>query len=100
MKQTKMTQKGKLAARFEKNFKDQGLRLLAIQLNGFSHKVFFDKGTKNSKVQVAEFSGYASEAERNGYRNREIAAIMLSDIAHAPYQGNPCEIVYVKPNER
>lgn len=44
--EVKMTQKEKLAARFQKNYKDQGLRLLAIQLNGFSHKVFFDRGSK------------------------------------------------------
>lgn len=95
-----MEQKNTLAARFEKNYKDKGLRLLAIQLNGFSHKVFFDRGSKRDPVEVAEWSGYASASELEGYRNVDIAETMLSDIPHYTYQNNATEILYLKPNER
>lgn len=95
-----MTQKEMLAARFEKNFSGQKLRLLAIQLNGFSHKVFFDRGSKSTPVEVAEYSGYTSEAEKRSYRNIDIARTMLSDISHRNYQNNAQEIIYFLPEDR
>lgn len=92
--------KKELLKRFNDNFKAQGLRLLAIQLNGFSHKVFYDRGSNSDAIEIAEFSGYASSSEIVKFRNYEIAAIMVADIPHYCYQGNPKEIIYLNPSQR
>lgn len=70
-------------------------RLLAIQLNGFSHKVFYDEGTAESHVQTDEFSGCMPEG------NWKIEATKLfNGIGHNSYQGNAKEYVYINPTQR
>lgn len=70
-------------------------RLLAIQLNGFSHKVFYDDGKAGSTFKVEEHSGYHLIGEVGSKVTK-----LLGSIPHYPYQNNPEEIIYVKPNER
>lgn len=87
--------KQELLKKFKKDF--QGKRLLAIQLNGFSHKAFYDDGTKNSNIQVFEYSGYMSDCERSKEDNTRD---LFKGIGHLQYQNNPKEIIYVHPSER
>lgn len=70
-------------------------RLLAIQLNGFSHKVFYDNGKAGSTIKVEEHSGYHLIGDVGSKVSK-----LLGSIAHYSYQGNPEEIIYVKPDER
>lgn len=70
-------------------------RLLAIQLNGFSHKVFYDDGNRSSGVQVDEYSAYTTCG-----RETSQVAELLSNIPHHAYQGNPKEILYLTPDQR
>lgn len=85
----------------EKLFKElyEGKRILAIQLNGFSHKVFYDSGTTNSDVIIEEHSGYLSEYERTGRFTPKVQKL-FDGIGHLSYQNNPVEIVYVNPEDR
>lgn len=85
---------------FNENYKEQGLRLLAVQLNGFSHKLFFDRGSWTDSIEVAEYSGCVSSAERSTFRNHTIAEAVLSNIPHYCYQGAPEELIYIAPDER
>jgi hypothetical protein len=82
---------------FKDIYKDK--RLLAIQLNGFSHKVFYDNGSHESNVFIEEHSSYLSECERNG-RFTIQAKTLFQKFPHYMYQGNAKEIVFIKPNER
>ena len=70
-------------------------RLLAIQLNGFSHSVFYDEGTRDSKIHKDEFSACAPEQKWD-----ENAQKLLGDIPHYMYQNNAKELLYVHPNKR
>lgn len=70
-------------------------RLLAVQLNGFSHKVFFDNGKAEEDVMVHTVSFYAPE------QNWKSEAIGLFEgIPHHSYQGSGEEVVWVYPNQR
>ena len=73
----------------------KGARLLAVQLNGFSHKAFIDAGSKSSPVQCLEYSGCMPEG-----RFPALARDLFHDIGHAGYQGAPEEIVYILPVNR
>jgi hypothetical protein len=79
--------------RFELLFPDN--RLLAIQLNGFSHTAFYDDGTADNDPEVLRFSAYAPEQK---WDKRAIA--MFSGIPHYEYQGNAIEHVFLMPGER
>lgn len=70
-------------------------RLLAIHLNGFSHSVIYDKGTKDSEIMQDEVSGCAPELSWD-----DKAKKLLGDIAHYPYQNHAKELLYVHPNKR
>jgi hypothetical protein len=70
-------------------------RLLAVRLDGFTHKVFFDLGTKTSAVTRHEFSGCMPEGRWN-----KKAEELFKDVGHSSYQGNPEEIVFVMPEDR
>lgn len=85
----------------KKIFKDiyKGKRLLAIQLNGFSHKVFYDNGNDESDVFIEEHSSHLSECERNGRFTKEAKAL-LQGFAHYMYQGNAKEIIFIQPDKR
>lgn len=86
-----------LKQRFEKVFK--GKRLLAIHLNGFSHSVIFDSGTKDSDIEQVHYSGYMSRSEKDNYNMNKLEDI-FSGISHYQYQNNAKEIIYVYPDER
>ena len=85
--------KAKLKKAFKLAYPEK--RLLAIQLNGFSHKVFYDSGTKDSCVKCDEYSGCMPEGRWSGG-----ASLLFAGIGHNQYQGNAQEIVYVLPERR
>lgn len=85
--------KEELKKRFKENF-DKKCRLLAIQLNGFSHKIFYDRGSKNTNIEVLEFSHYTAN-NPNGAK-----ATFFKGIPHYIYQDNPLELIYIQPDER
>ena len=85
--------KAKLKKRFKQVYPKQ--RILAIQLNGFSHKVFYDAGTKESKVKCDEFSGCMPEGNWSSG-----VCFLFDGIGHNQYQNNAQEIVYVLPEGR
>lgn len=70
-------------------------RILAVRLDGFSHKCFYDSRDKNRRVECAEYSGCMPEG-----RFPELARALFHDIGHAGYQNAPREIVYVLPSNR
>ena len=85
--------KAKLKKVFKKAYPTK--RLLAIQLNGFSHKVFYDAGTKESPVKCDEFSGCMPEGNWSCG-----ASQLFAGVGHNQYQCNAQEIVYTLPKER
>jgi len=94
-----MTDKQIFKQRFEENYK--GKRLLAIQLDGFSHKVIYDekeKGAPVCGVKVDYYSGCMGQAEAESYGYNSATAIkMFEGYPNYVYQNNAKEIVYVKP---
>jgi hypothetical protein len=89
--------RNELEARFKELYPNY--RILAVQLNGFSHKVFFDGGTASSKVEVEYHSPHLSAYERTGlYTDR--AKQFLEAYPTYAYQGNAKEIVFINPEER
>jgi len=82
-----------LKKRFKTSF--PGKRLLAIQLDGFSHRVIYDGGRASDPVQKKEFSGCMPEGNfDNGAR------YLFEGIGHNQYQNNAKEIIYILPKER
>jgi len=85
-------------------------RLLALQLDGFSHHVIYDDIPKTPKAHSIEVSFYMSESEElshcMGDENRYLqkaARGFLTAIgfnSHISFQGNPTEIIYVNPEDR
>lgn len=82
-----------LKERFEKLYPDR--RLLAIQLNGFYHSVFYDYGDATERIQVGKFSHYDSQQP-----SLQVEKALFFDVYHSPYQNNAIEYVYLMPNER
>jgi hypothetical protein len=82
-----------LKDRFEKLYPNK--RLLAIQLDGFSHTIYCDNGNAKDKIEIVRYSNYAPEI-------KDLIPLgeMFEGYPNHSYQGNPKEIVYVKPNER
>ena len=85
--------KNTLQTKFNEVYKDK--RLLAVHLNGFSHSVIFDNGTKKSEIEAESFSSYAPEQSWS-----EKAKQMFKDIPHHSYQNNAKEIVFVDRDKR
>jgi hypothetical protein len=91
---------------FEKRFYElfDGYRLLAIQLNGFSHSAIVDKGDSISRIERWEFTNYMGTAEKIAYgENMDMdkkLSILFSGFGHLSYQHNAKELVYINPNER
>ena len=93
---------------FQKFF--PGKRLLALQLDGFSHCVIYDDVPKTPKAYWVEVSFYMGEAEEMAYAKTDedramkkaargfLKAIGLG--SHISFQGNPKEIIYVDPEDR
>jgi len=90
--------KQEFAKRFKKEFPK--LRLLAVQLNGFSHKVICDDNKASTKPLFLEFSGYLSPCEIGDKDLHAKLSRIFSGVGHTSYQGNAQEIVYVHPHER
>jgi len=94
-----MTNKELFKQRFEKLY--EGKRLLAIQLNGFTHAVFYDdkaEGEPVGKYSVDHYSGCMGDTEAKSYGyNSEAVKQLFSGFANYEYQGNAEEIVYVRP---
>ena len=94
--------------KFQESF--PGKRLLALQLDGFSHHVVYDDVPKTQKYHSIEVSFCMGEAEELAYcedeedRNLHKAArrflTALGFNGHASFQGNPMEIIYVDPEDR
>lgn len=91
---TKSEMKKDFKERFEKIYGKE-LRLLAIQLDGFSHRVIYDEGTKQSKIHSEEYSHYAPEIK---FPSR--AAQLFENYGHLQFQNNAQEILYVSPERR
>jgi hypothetical protein len=93
-----MTNKQYFKTRFNELFPE--LRLLAIQLNGFSHKAYFDNGNKQSGIQSYEFSNYLSVSEIDNHSTNDKFKSLFSGFSHYSYQKNAVEIVYITPEKR
>ena len=96
--------KENLKKRFNEIYK--GCELYAVQLNGFSHKIFY-KDNENKK-HIDTFSACSPEqksethlSQDNIYRsfNDTKAQALLSPYAHYEYQGRAKEIVFKNVNE-
>ena len=79
--------------RFEKLY--PGKRLLAVNLNGFSHTVFYDHGTATDEILIDKYSGNMPE----GPWSIEATKFFVG-IGHMTYQVQPEELVFVGINER
>ena len=80
-----------LQEQFNQVFGDK-YRLLAVHLDGFSHAVIYDEGTKESPIHRKHSSAYTIIDEQ--------AFEMLGQISHHSYQGNAQEIIYLTPLQR
>lgn len=69
-------------------------RLLAVQLDGFSHRLVYDTG-KRSSIQFDYFSHCMPEGN---WSSR--AASFFRDISNAGYQNNAREIIFLTPAQR
>jgi len=101
MKNTKSKIKTILLKKFNRLFPDK--RLLAIQLNGFSHSIYCDGKTKESPIEKLGYSGCAPEIITDTFNSDRIKAFFCFPdglLGHNSYQENPVEIVYVHPRER
>ena len=90
--------KQEFAKRFKKEFPK--LRLLAVQLNGFSHRVVCDDNKASTKPLFLEYSGYLSKSEVGDVETYAKLKRIFEGVGHTSYQGNAQEIVYVLPHER
>jgi hypothetical protein len=82
-----------VSSRFRELFPDH--RLLAIQLNGFSHSLFYDNGTATAAPEVLRYSSYAPEQKWD-----KRAMVIFNNIPHHYYQGQPLEHVFIMPEDR
>lgn len=104
-----MTDKQIFKARFKalkealRNMKAYGhtdydyIRLLAVQLDGFTHRVIFDFG-KNTRIHSLSYSVYMRM-----YDNEYLHQAMLSffeGYGHLCYKHNHKEIIYILPEDR
>lgn len=90
-----MTGIDKLALQEKFNGLYENKRLLAIQLNGFSHKVFYDSGSRDTRIEVEEYSPW-TEMERATDKTK----ILLSGFSTHYFKGRPQEIVFVHAEDR
>ncbi len=93
-----MNKKQLFLQRFKDLFPES--RLLAIQLNGFSHKAFYDSGNRESRIQSYEFSNYLSACEIDNIDLNNKFKELFSGFPNFSYQNNALEIVYILPNQR
>lgn len=84
--------KDALKSRFNEVFKGNE-RLLAIQLDGFSHRLLYDFGDKTSQIMGESFSHYTSKQTHKLYK-------IFEGIEHSTYKHNAKELIYIQPSER
>lgn len=91
---------------FEKKFYElfDGYRLLAIQLNGFSHSAIVDKGDSSSRIERWEYTSYMNDWEKvalnqNMNHDRKLKAL-FDGFSHYEYKQSPKEIIYIYPSKR
>ena len=65
-------------------------KILAVQLNGFSHKVFYEN--KQGNTVIEEFSPWTTMQRQTSESTK-----LLNKYSTYEYKGNPLEIVYVTP---
>lgn len=84
------TMKNELESKFYKEY-GENCELYAIQLNGFSHKVFYKE---HGEKRIDDYTNYMSEFEcKQSTRAREL----FKNVPHHNYQGQPVEYVYIEP---
>lgn len=87
------THKQELQARFKELYPSK--RLLAIQLNGFNHTVFFDGGHESDPVTVERYSPYSEVSSQS-----KQSKALFEGYPTYTYQNNAVEYVYILPEER
>lgn len=103
------SQDTKILESFKKLFPDK--RLLAIQLDGFSHNIVYDDIPKTPKAHAIEVSFCMGLWEELGYVKAAGGDVRLQKLArdflaengfdhHSDYQNNPTEIIFVDPEDR
>ena len=92
--------KKELKERFESLEMFKNKRLLAIQLNGFNHSVFYDSGKTDSQVEIKRYSGYASQGIDNGFDDNNKLKDLFIGLPNYAFQNNAKEIVFISPNKR
>jgi hypothetical protein len=70
-------------------------RLLSVQLDGFTHRVVFDGGSRASEVKFDYFSHCMPEGAWSTQASK-----FFKDIPNSIYQNNAQEYIFVLPNER
>lgn len=71
-------------------------RLLAVQLNGFNHTLFYDNGDGNSQVEIDRFSIYT---EMGTQKAKKFFKDLSLDY-HYNFKHEPEEIIFLNPEER
>lgn len=96
-------------AEIKKEFKERwnklfpGKRLLAVQLNGFTHSIFYDEKSPRAKVgeyRQLVYSDCMSMGEAKSYgMNEDNVVEFFKGYPNYQCQGNAMEIVYVMPKD-
>ncbi len=96
-------------AEMKKEFKERwnklfpNKRLLAVQLNGFTHSIFYDEKSPRAKVgeyKQLVYSDCMSKAEARSYgMNEDNVVEFFTGFPNYMYQNNAIEIVYVMPKD-
>jgi hypothetical protein len=97
-----MTNKQTFKTRFKELFPE--LRLLAIQLNGFTHSAIVDSGNADSVIKRLSYSNYLGNMEKQAmgipFDIDGKLKSLFSGYANYSYQNNAVEIVYITPDKR
>jgi hypothetical protein len=88
-----MKQREEIKKRFDEFYK--GKRILAVDLNGFSHRVWYDNGSKDSEITIEEYSPWMTMPREKIHTKKLLGSYSTYD-----YKGNPLGIVYLNPEER
>lgn len=90
----KIKARRELKERFKELYK--GKRLLALNLNGFTHSVWYDSGNKDSAIEQEVCSAYTGGM--NGFTSK--AQELFKGYANYVYQNNAVYITYIEPEKR
>ena len=102
-------EKARLESLFRSKFPDK--RLLALQLDGFSHRVIYDDVPRTPKAHAVDVSfcmGQIEEIEHAKACGKDVRALwrmreFLEEAgygSHWQYQNNPTEVILVEPEDR